>query len=183
MSFFSKFTKPYKKGEMNFERARDAEAAKRFPKAEEYFIKSAEGFDAHFAAKDAAGDEIHTPHLVMAGIAYTRLGRNQDALRVLDAALARKEIPDAFLNAGYAAAKLGDADLARNYWSRYPAWADQRIIANALKEQLSLLAAEAPDLVACCEAIAKAVLAQDIENDRVKRRMDYKKVFPPNRGY
>ncbi len=56
----------------------------------------------------------------MAGISYTRLGRNEEALTVLDACIAQKEIPDAFLHAGYAAAQLGQLGEAVKYWANYP---------------------------------------------------------------
>ena len=119
----------------------------------------------------------------MAGICYTRLGRNEDALTVLNACIAAKEIPDAFLHAGYAAAKLGQVDKAVDYWSRYPQWVEQRIIADTLRKQGALLRGPAPDLQAACEAVATAVQRQDKANARTKMSTPERKPVPPNRGY
>lgn len=184
MSFFSKLVAPYRKGEKNFERARAAELRKDFDQAENYFEAAAKGFDEHLAEKEDAGQEARPSHLVMAGICYTRLGRNEDALRVLDACIERKDIPDAFLHAGYAAAKLEQIDLAIDYWSRYPAWAEQPYIANALKEQVKAIRNhDAPDLQAACETVAQAVHRQDKANAKAKSMTRGKQIVPRNRGY
>lgn len=178
MSFFSKFVAPYRKGEKNFERGRAAELRGDFGKAEEYFRVGAEGFDAHFAK----GGVSKPSHLVMAGICYTRIGRNEDALDVLDRAMGAKDIPDAFLHAGYAAARLGDRDAAVRYWSGYPAWADQRFIAETLKEQIAALQGGS-DVEAVCEAVAKAVHRQDRENAKKKHMTHDNQKIAPKRGY
>ncbi|WP_316897480.1 hypothetical protein [Pseudodesulfovibrio indicus] len=146
MSIFSKLVKPYRRGEKNFERGRAAESRGDFGKAREYFQEGA--------------------HLVMAGVCYVRVGRDEDGLRVLRECLSRKEIPDAFLNAGYAAAKLGRAEEAAELWSGYPSWAGQRVVERALKEQVRLIRSGEADLGAACEAVARAVQEQDRTNAR-----------------
>jgi len=184
MSIFSRLVAPYRKGEKNFERARAAELRRDFDTAKAYFQTAAEAFDLHRAKKQEKGQEVRLSHLVMAGICYTRLGRNEDGLSALDASIALKNVPDAFIHAGYAAAKLGHANKAMDYWSRYPNWADQRIIARALKEQIKTLQKEkTPDLQAICEAVAEAIFRQDKENAKLKTRARGKKMVPVNRGY
>ena len=87
---------PSRRGEHHFERARAAELRGDFAAAEDHFRAGAEAFDAHFADVEAKGRQVRPAHLVMAGICYTRLGRNEDALSVLDRALAAREIPTPF---------------------------------------------------------------------------------------
>lgn len=164
MSFFSKLIRPETKGGKNFERGRAAEARGDFGKAETYFGEGAAGYDEYFGKKP--GDEARPSHLVMAGVCYTRVGRYEDALRVLSECVERKEIPDAFLNAGYASAKMGQADEAARYWSLYPSWAGQREVESALKKQIKLIRAGGADLGAACEAVAVAVYKQDKINAR-----------------
>lgn len=168
MSFLSKLVQPYRKGEKNFERGRSAELRRDFVKAEEYFTTAAFAFDEHFAKKNAASKDSRVSHLVMAGICYTRIGRFEDGLRVLEQCIEAKDIPDAFLHAGYAAAKLGMTEKAITHWENYPDWAGQRIIANTLKDQLKMIRTEDANLQAACEAVAKAVQKQDKmnQNDR-----------------
>jgi len=169
MSFFSKLVRPETKGAKNFKRGRAAEARSDFGKAEAYFSDGAAAYDAYFAAQTG---EARPSHLVMAGVCYTRVGRYEDALRVLAECVERKEIPDAFLNAGYAAAKLGRADEAVRYWARYPSWAGQRKVESALKAQIKAVRAGAADLDAACEAVAVAVFEQDKLNGRDRRFRD-----------
>ena len=184
MNFLSKLVAPYRKGEKNCERGRAAEARRDISAAKAYFETGAEAFDVHFAKQKKAGKDVRTPHLVRAGICYTRLGRNDDALRVLDKALERKEIPDAFLHAGYAAAKQGKADKAVDYWSHYPNWADQRIISNALTKQVTALREqESPDLQTACEAVVEAVFQQEKQNASARLSARGKKTVPARRGY
>jgi tetratricopeptide (TPR) repeat protein len=163
MSFFSKLVRPETKGGKNFERGRAAEARGDFGKAEAFFGEGAAAFDEFFGGEP---DDVRPSHLVMAGVCYTRVGRYEDALRVLSQCVERKEIPDAFLNAGYAAAKLGRGDEAARYWSLYPSWAGQRKVESALREQIGLIRAGGADLAAACEAVARAVFEQDKVNAR-----------------
>ncbi|WP_147818725.1 hypothetical protein [Salidesulfovibrio onnuriiensis] len=162
MGFFSKLVPPSGKGERNFDRGMRAELRRDFAEAEQYFSAGADNFAEHLALKDAKGQEPLVRHLVMGGICCTRIGRNREALAWLDRALAlRDDVPDAWLNAGYAAAKLGDADRAAGYWSRYPQWSEERIVAEALKQAVrQLKTAEQPDLQAACEAVAQASFSQ-----------------------
>ena len=184
MSLFSGLVAPYRRGERNFQRGRDAESRRDFDAAKAYFQAGAEAFDAHMAAREKKGREVRTAHLVMAGICFVRLGRNQDGLKVLDAALERRDIPDAFLHAGYAAAKLNRADQAVDYWSRYPDWADQRIIASELKTQVKAIREqESPDLQAACEAVAEALFRQDKANATARLTARGNKTVPARRGY
>jgi len=184
MSFFSKLIAPYRKGERNFERGRAAELRRDFKAAEKYFRVAANAFNEHIAKKKKGGHEVRPSHLVMAGICYARIGRYKNSLRALDECIERKDIPDAFLHAGYAAAKLGDAGRTVGYWTAYPSWADQRIIANVLKEQIkSIRSQETPDLQVACEAVAQAILSQDHENIKTKSFTPYKPTNPPKRRY
>lgn len=163
MTFFSKLVRPETKGKKNFERGRAAEARGDFAKAETYFGEGAAAYDAYFAGKP---DEVRPSHLAMSGVCYTRTGRYEDALRVLAECVERKEIPDAFLNAGYAAARLGRANEAARYWALYPSWAGQRAVESALNAQVRLIRAGGADLGAACEAVARAVFEQDKVNAR-----------------
>lgn len=184
MSFFSKLTSPSRKGEKNFERGRAAEGRRDFDKAQGYFQTAAEAFDAHLTECRDKGKPVRPSHLVMAGMCYTRLGRDQDALDVLGECLAQKQIPDGYLHAGYAAAKLGQADKAIAYWEAYPAWAEQKIVADALKEQVATVKAHGEAaLQPACEAIAEAVFRQDKANTRAKAFSHDNKTVPPKRGY
>lgn len=184
MSFLSNITPPHRRGEKNFDRGRAAEGRRDFTKALEYFQAGADGFDAHFAKSKEQGKTIRPSHLIMAGICYTRLGRNEDALAVIGECLEQKEIPDGYLHAGYAAAKLGDAGRTINYWKAYPAWADQRIIATALKEQETAIKEQGEAaLQSACEAVAEAVFQQDRANAKAKHFTRGKQKVPPKRGY
>lgn len=184
MSFFSKLTSPSRKGEKNFERARAAEGRRDFGKAQNYFQTAAEAFDDHLADCRGKRKPARPSHLVMAGICYTRLGRNEDALDVLGECLAQKQIPDGYIHAGYAAAKLGQAEKAIAYWEDYPAWADQKIIADALKEQIAAVKAQGEAaLQPACETIAEAVFRQDKANAKAKTFSHDNKTIPPKRGY
>lgn len=181
-SLFSSLVPAHRKGERNFERARKAEQRGDFAKAEAYFNAAAEGFDAHFAARERKGGRVRASRLAMAGICYTRLGRNQEAIDILQRALEQRDIPDAYLNAGYAAAKLGDRDTAIRFWAGYPDWADQAVIASALKEQLDTLR-EGGDLQTACEAVARAVREQDRRNVAKAPFVRHNREKPPHRGY
>lgn len=163
MSFFSKLVRPETKGGKNFERGRAAEARGDFAKAEISFGEGAAAFDDFFAGTQG---EVRPSNLAMAGVCYTRVGRYEDALRVLAECVERKEIPDAFLNAGYAAAKLGRGEEAARYWALYPSWAGQRKVESALREQVRLIREGGADLAAACEAVAMAVFEQDKVNAR-----------------
>jgi tetratricopeptide (TPR) repeat protein len=184
MSFFSKLIAPYRKGERNFERARAAEFRKDAKAAKNYFRIGAEAFDEHIAKKEAQGKEVRPSHLVMAGICYTRIGRFEDALLVLDQCIQNKDIPDAFLHAGYAAAQLGFVDKTINYWGNYPSWADQRIIATALKEQIKIVRSQKESaLQTACESVTQAIIKQDIDNSRSKQFSPYNPTPHPKRRY
>jgi tetratricopeptide (TPR) repeat protein len=194
MRFFSSLTLPWnnpqRTGQRSFERGRAAELRGDFAAAEAYFRQGAQAYDAHLAHAEQAGREVRPSDLTRAGICYVRVGRDDDGLRVLEQALARKDIPDAFLHAGYAAARLGDRDGAARHWSRYPDWAGQPIIAAELRERLRELARGADlgsepgaDLDAACEAVARAVLRQDRENARARPSIRHSRPVPPHRGY
>ncbi|MCJ2164343.1 MULTISPECIES: hypothetical protein [unclassified Pseudodesulfovibrio] len=170
MSFFSKLVRPCRKGEKNFQRGRAAEQRSDFVKAKQYFTEGAAAFDEHLAEINAKNERPRPSHMVMAGICYTRTGRYADALRILDDCIEAKDIPDAFLNAGYAAAKSGQAERAVAYWRDYPAWAGQRIIAGVLKELVrAIRSSDSPDLQGACEAVANAVFEQDKANARDRK--------------
>lgn len=182
MNFLSKLTTPLRRAEKNFHRARAAELRADFSKAKSYFQTAAQAYDDHFTEKGE--DKARPSQLVMAGITYVRIGRNEDALRVLNTCMALKEIPDAYLHAGYAAAKLGETTKAIDYWARYPKWYEQRIMHAVLKEQIQLLReSETPDLQSACEAIAAAFRKQDKKNESQKRFKRGNQEYPPNRGY
>lgn len=182
MNFLSKLVSPLRRAEKNFHRARAAELRAAFAKAEEYFQAAATAYDEHFADK---GEHTARPsQLVMAGISYVRIGRNNDALRTLEACIRMKEIPDAFLHAGYAAAKMNDLPKTVNFWSSYPTWYEQRIMHDALNQQLNQLRTDdTPDMQAACAAVAQAYREQDKENENRKRFKRGKQDYPPNRGY
>ncbi|NDV20332.1 hypothetical protein GO013_13025 [Pseudodesulfovibrio sp. JC047] len=169
MAFFDRFVQPYRIGEKNFERGRTAEFRRDETKAAAYFATAATAFDDHLRKKTAAHKDVRPSHLVMAGICYARTGRFEDALHTLETCLEAKDIPDAFLHAGYAAAKLGKTKTAIAHWTHYPDWAGQRIISTALKTILrTIQSADEPDLQFACEAVANAIRAQDAYN-RVDR--------------
>lgn len=183
MSFFSSLIPPSRKGERNFQRARDAELRGDYAAAEEYFRTAADAFDANFVKLEKTGRPARPSHLTMAGICYTRLGRNADAMTVLDRALDARDIPDAFLNAGYAAAKSGDMARAAAYWSRYPDWADQPILSSVLREQAAALGEPDADPEVACLAVARAVRRQDKENAKRKFMTRGTKEVPAHKGY
>jgi len=164
MSFFSKLITPARKARKRFDKARRAEILGRFFEARDQFEVVAASYDEHFAELKAKGEAARTSDLVRAGMAYTRLGRNEDALAVLDDCIRQKEIPDASLHAGYAAARLGQLDRAVGYWTDYPKWAEQREVHAALGEQLARLRGPSPDLNAACSAIIEAFYRQDRDN-------------------
>lgn len=182
MSFLSRFIPASRKGLRNFERGRAAEQRGEIAAAKAYFLQGALDYDRHLESRYNAGLSAHPSHLVRAGVCYVRIGRNSDALRVLEQALGIKAIPDAFLHAGYAAAKLGDRGGAIRFWSGYPAWAGQTLIARTLKLQVAALAAGA-DIDAACRAVAAAVRGQDRENARARPGIRHSRPVPPHRGY
>ena len=182
MSFLSKFIPPARRGEKCVERGRAAELRGDFAAAEAHFRDGAEAFDAHLTSRGQRGRDVRPSHRVLAGIAYTRTGRNQDALAVLGPVLKSGDIPDAYLHAGYAAAKLGDGERAAGYWAAYPDWAEERLLGRVLREQAAALRLGG-DPQAACEAVARAVLAQDRENARRRPMSRGRKQVPSNRGY
>jgi pentatricopeptide repeat protein len=165
MTFFSKLVRPETKGKKNFERGRAAEARGDFAKAGTFFADGAAAYDEYFAGEPG---EIRPSHLAMAGACYTRAGRYEDALRVLAECVERKEIPDAFLNAGYAAARLGRANEAARYWALYPSWAGQRKVESTLNALVRMIRAGTADLGGACEAVTEAVYEQDKLNARAR---------------
>jgi len=183
MTFLSNLIPPSRRGEKNVERGRAAELRGDFTAAEGYFRTAADAFDAHLARQRERNAAVRTAHLVLAGIAYVRIGRNADALAALDAALETGPIPDAYLHAGYAAAKIGDTDRAAAYWAAYPDWADQRSVARTVHEQAAALRRETTDAQSACEAVARAVLDQERENARRRLMSRGRKEVPRNRGY
>lgn len=182
MGFLSRFISSARTGERNFERGRAAEQRGDFSAAQGYFLKGAEAYDVHLADQMRAGRTVRPSHHVKAGICYVRIGRDRDALRVLDLALAQRTIPDAYLHAGYAAAQLGDREKAREYWSRYPDWAGQIHISRELKAQTAALGHGA-DLDDSCTAVARAMLAQDKANAKARPTLRLSRPVPPHRGY
>ncbi|MFH1914753.1 MAG: hypothetical protein ABIK45_10820 [Pseudomonadota bacterium] len=189
MGFFSNLMTPWRNprrtGQRNFERGRAAELRGDFAVAEACFRRGALAYDEHFATLDRTGREARPSDLTMAGICHVRVGRNEDGLRLLRHALAARDIPDAWLHAGYAAARLGDRESATELWSNYPDWAGQPVIAKTLKALVRDIGddADSGDLGAACEAIAKAVLAQDRENARARPFIRHSRPVPPHRGY
>lgn len=119
----------------------------------------------------------------MAGIGYVRLGRNHDALAVLDECIRRNEIPDAYLHAGYAAAKLGHKDDAIAYWEAYPAWVEQPVIHSALQQILPALRHDELLLDEACLMVAKAIQRQDKDNAKLQKGTPDERIIPANRGY
>jgi len=186
MGFFSILTLPRRKpgriGQRNFERGRAAELRGDFSEAEACFRRGAQAYDEHLSALARSGREAFPSDLTMAGICHVRIGRNEEGLRLLRRALAARDIPDAWLHAGYAAARLGDREGAADLWSGYPAWADQPVIAKTLKA-LSHEVRNGGDLAAACESVARAVLAQDRENARRRPFIRHSRPVPPHRGY
>lgn len=182
MSLFSRFIPASRRGQRNFERGRAAEQRGDIAAAQAFFRQGALDYDTHLEAREQTRRPVHPSHLVRAGICYVRIGRDSDALRVLGQALAVKEIPDAFLHAGYAAAKLGDRQGAVRFWSGYPAWAGQTVVARALKLQVAAIAAGA-DLEEACRAVAAAVRSQDRENTKARSTLRHSRPVPPHRGY
>lgn len=173
MGFFDRLVPPSNKGERNFDRGMRAELRRDFAKAKNYFTAGADNFIEHLALKKRKGQEPLVRHLVMGGVCCTRIGRNQEALDMLDQAIAlRDDIPDAWLNAGYAAAKLGDANRAIGYWTAYPEWSEERMVSAALKQVVDELKSKgSPDLQTACETVAAAVFSQ----------MRYNHALPPDR--
>ncbi|ADU63959.1 MAG: hypothetical protein KUA35_06330 [Pseudodesulfovibrio sp.] len=182
MSLLSRFIPASRRGQRNFERGRAAEQRGDINAALACFRQGALDYDTHLDAREKAWRPVHPSHLVRAGICYVRIGRDSDALRVFERALAAKEIPDAFLHAGYAAAKLDDREGAVRFWSGYPAWAGQVVIARTLKLQVAAIAAGA-DLAAACRAVAHAVRGQDRENAKARPTLRHSRPVPPHRGY
>ncbi|WP_285907731.1 hypothetical protein [Pseudodesulfovibrio pelocollis] len=187
MGFFSSLMPPWRSprrtGQRNFERGRGAELRGDFAVAEACFGRGALAYDEHLAALDREGREARPSDLTMAGICLVRVGRNADGLRLLRRALAARDIPDAWLHAGYAAARLGDREGAAELWSRYPDWAGQPVIARTLKTLVRDIKDGDGDLGAACEAIARAVLDQDRENARSRPFIRHSRPVPPHRGY
>lgn len=183
MSFFSRFSSPSKKGRNNFDKARAAEKRRDFDKAQSYFEVAASAYDEYFADLASSGKSSEPSHLAMAGICYTRLGRNDDAIKVLDQCISQKDIPDAFLHAGFAAAKLGKQEDALSYWSQYPDWYEQPLIKTELKQQIRALKTGEHDLQTACEAIVQAVYSQDKRNKAHELSTSNNNPYPPNRGY
>lgn len=182
MDFFDKLVPLSKKGERNFDRGMRAELRRDFDKAREYFTTGADNFSKHLSMKDSKGQEPLIRHLVMGGICSTRIGRNEQALAWLDRAIAlRDDVPDAWLNAGYAAAKLGDTDKTIQYWSNYPEWSEERIVAAALKKAILQLRSTTPDLQAACESVAQAVFSQMRHNHALPR--DRQDAILQKKGY
>lgn len=161
MGFFDKLVPPSSKGEKNFDRAMRAELRRDFTKAEEYFTACADNFAEHFSTKEDKGGRILVRHLVMGGIACTRIGRNEQAVEWLEKSIAmRDDVPDAWLHAGYAWAKMNDAEKAVHYWSNYPQWSEERIVSSALNEIIPTLKTDAPDLPDACERVVQAFFSQ-----------------------
>ncbi|MBC16659.1 MAG: hypothetical protein CL942_06365 [Desulfovibrio sp.] len=183
MSFFSRFVQHSVKGQKNFERARSAEEREEYAKAKEFFELSVDAYDHYLAQQRDKGKQPFPSHLVMAGIGYVRLGRNEDALSVLDECIRRKEIPDAYLHAGYAAAKLGRKDSAIAYWEAYPAWVEQPVIHEALREVLNSLRQDQSSLDDACLVMAQAIHRQDKDNAKLRKGTPDQHTIPANRGY
>lgn len=183
MSFFSRFVQHSVKGQKNFERARSAEERGEYAKAKEYFEQSINAYDHYLEQQRKKGKQPFPSHLVMAGIGYVRMGRNEDALSVLDECIHRKEIPDAYLHAGYAAAKLGRKDDALAYWEAYPAWVEQAVIHDALREVRNSLREDRVSLDDACLALAQAIHRQDKDNAKLRKGTPDQRIIPANRGY
>jgi tetratricopeptide (TPR) repeat protein len=162
MGFLDRLVPLDAKGEKNFERAMRAELRRDFDKAESYFTACADALQELVEKKQKKRSQPLVRHLVMAGIACVRIGRNEQALDLLDQAIAmRDDVPDAWLHAGYACAKLGRAEQAAHYWQSYPQWSEDRIVAEALADTLlQWQSSGGADLDAACEAIARAYFSQ-----------------------
>lgn len=162
MGFFDRFVPLSAKGEKNFSRAMAAELRRDFGKAERYFTNCADALSALLEEKKGKKAEPLVRHLIMAGIACVRIGRNENAIQFLEQALERRDdIPDAWLHAGYAYAKEGQREQAVRCWKTYPDWSDDRIVGQAIKELLRELGhGEDADLDGACESVAKAYFSQ-----------------------
>jgi tetratricopeptide (TPR) repeat protein len=182
MTFLSLFIRPSRKGERNFERGRAAEQRGDIIAAKTFFRQGAEAYDKHLTSQAAKGEAVRPSHLIRAGICYVRSGRDRDGLTALEAALAERDIPDAFLHAGYAAARLGNREAALAHWTNYPDWAGQPIIASALAEQIAALR-RGDNLDKASEAVVEAIYAQDRDNARIRPTVRHSRPVPPHRGY
>ncbi|CCH49885.1 hypothetical protein [Pseudodesulfovibrio piezophilus] len=183
MSIFSGLVPASRKAEKNFTRARAAEMRNSSDQARKYFAIAAQAFDALRAAKESQRQGLRPSHLVMAGICYTRLGRDKDALLVLDTCLEHKEIPDAYLHAGYAAAHLNKMDMAAEYWAHYPLWAEQPHMAATLKKLVADIHRGNTSKEAICQAVVTAVHEQDRLNMQAQSFATEGTTIPRHRGY
>ncbi len=162
MGFLDRLAPLDARGEKNFNRAMQAELRRDFSEAESRFTKCADALTTLLDKKREKGKQPLVRHLVMAGIACVRIGRDEQALAFLEQAISlRDDIPDAWLHAGYACAKLGQTKRAVDYWQSYPKWSEDRIVSSALQKILQTWQGkETPDAASACEAIAQAYFSQ-----------------------
>lgn len=173
MGFLDRLAPLDARGEKNFERAMRAELRRDFHEAESRFTACADALLELVEKKRKKGSQPLVRHLVMAGIACVRIGRDEQALALLEQAISmRDDVPDAWLHAGYACAKLGKSEQAARYWQSYPQWSEDRIVAKALSDiLLQWQDPVEPDLDAACESITQAYFSQ----------MRYNHALPPQR--
>lgn len=181
MGFLDKLVPASKRGEKNMERARRAEVRGDKAKTREYYEKVAQAFDEHFAKTP----DPMTGHMAMAGIAYARLGRNQEAVQLLEKALEQRScIPDAVVHAGFAYLAMDDPQSAIRVWKQFPKEAEQSVMARALKDMITQLeSANSADFDAIMQEVARAWHSQAKYDDQRMSRNEERHKIERIRGY
>ncbi|WP_018123661.1 hypothetical protein [Desulfovibrio oxyclinae] len=162
-----------------FDRARRAERNGSYAKAQENYRKASVLYR---QALEQGSSPVLRDRL-KAGISCVRCGKTEEALEWLAPVIeSGRYESEARLHAGYAHAKLDDAEAAAMHWEAYPADPIQAIIGNALKEQARKLRSGGSPQEAC-EAVAAAWNRQDQQDRRTEGSREERHDLERRRGF
>ena len=157
-------------GRKNFERAHRALMRNDMTAAAEYNTAAVEAFDQMIAETREAGKDVFPRLLALAGIAYLRENRAEDAEKCFAEVRRRNEkLPEPFIYGGMALAQLDKADKAIDIWREYHRFTDMPVIINTLKEQLRNYEDGEVDMDSLCSELAKAIHKQDRQDYRAQK--------------
>lgn len=149
------------KARKRFDRAMEAEKRGQQEKAMGYWQESATAYTQMLAEMAKEGESPFASDLLKAGLAFAKTGEDEKAVETLKAALeADPNFGEANAFCGLCLVRLGRVDEAKATWGAYPVTSGQRVIANAVKEQLAALESGSIDEAALTVALYDAQTKQ-----------------------
>lgn len=153
-------------GQKNFERAWERYTMLEPDKANEFFKKSADAFAEALAADPPSKTARFISTLTMAGMSFYFADRYEESIDAMELVQRKeKKIWETNIFIGLAKARLGDETKAVEFLNLYlQSMPSQRVLSNAVTQQLEQLGTKSVTLIDATANIDKALQLQFIEN-------------------